>query len=108
MSSNRHHTGAKRGWREVLKILYGNVSEHRVTAIAAGVTYFALLAVFPFVGSIVAVYGLFADVSALGSHLDSMSSFLPGGAIEIVGDQLKRAAESGKTSLGLAFVISTA
>ncbi len=35
-----------RGWREVMRILYGHVSEHRLTAIAAGVTYFALLACF--------------------------------------------------------------
>jgi membrane protein len=96
--------GAGRGWREVLKLLYGNVSEHRVTAIAAGVTYFALLAIFPFIGSIVAVYGLFGDVSALGSYLDQLSSVLPGGAIEIVGDQLKRVAEGGRTTLGLAFL----
>src|SRR5438045_3184470 len=70
--------GAERGWREVLKILYGNVSEHRVTAIAGGVAFFALLAIFPFIASIVAIYGLFGDVSALSSHLDQLSSVLPG------------------------------
>jgi membrane protein len=97
-----------RGWREVMRILYGHVSEHRLTAIAAGVTYFALLAMFPYIGAIVAVYGLFGDTAALGSHLDQLASFLPGGAIEIVGDQLKRAAEGGKTTLGFAFLASVA
>src|SRR6185295_4450399 len=88
-----------RGWREVMRILYGHVSEHRLTAIAAGVTYFALLAMFPFIGAIVAVYGLFGDTATLGAHLDQLGSFLPGGAIEVVGDQLKRAAEGGITTL---------
>jgi membrane protein len=101
-------TGSNRGWREVLRIFYGNFSEHRVTAIAGGVTYFALLAIFPFIAAIVAIYGLFGDVGALGSHLDQMSSFLPGGAIEIVGDQLKSVVAGGKTSLGFAFFISLA
>lgn len=101
-------TGAHRGWREVLRIFYGNISEHRVTAIAGGVTYFALLAIFPFIAAIVSIYGLFGDVGALGSHLDQMSSFLPGGAIEIVGDQLKRVTAGGKTTLGFAFFISLA
>src|SRR3954462_2130859 len=101
-------TKIDRGWREVMRILYGHVSEHRLTAIAAGVTYFALLAMFPFIGAIVAVYGLFGDTAALGAHLDQLASFLPGGTIEIVGDQLKRAAEGGKTTLGLAFVVSVA
>ena len=97
-----------RGWQEVMRILYGHVSEHRLTAIAAGVTYFALLAMFPFIGAIVAVYGLFGDTAALSSQMDQLTSFLPGGAIEVVGDQLKRAAEGGKTTLGVAFLISVA
>jgi membrane protein len=95
-----------RGWREVLRILYGHVSEHRITAIAAGVTYFALLAIFPFIGAIVAVYGLFGDTAALSSQMDQLAAFLPGGAIEVIGDQLKRAAEGGKATLGAAFLIS--
>jgi membrane protein len=99
---------AERGWREVLRILYGNISEHRLTAIAAGVTYFALLAMFPFVGAIVAIYGLFGDAASLSAHLDQVASVLPGGAIEIIGDQLKRASEGGKTTLSFAFVVSVA
>jgi membrane protein len=97
-----------RGWREIMRILYGHVSEHRITAIAAGVTYFALLAMFPFIGAIVAVYGLFGDIAALSSQMDQLAEFLPGGAIEVIGDQLKRAAEGGKGTLGIAFLVSLA
>lgn len=97
-----------RGWREVARVLYGHVSEHRVTAIAAGVTYFALLAMFPFVASIVAIYGLFGDTAALGAQLDQLSAFLPGGAIDVIGDQLKRAASGGKATLSFAFLVSVA
>src|SRR5690242_5770613 len=78
----------ERGWREVLRILYGNVAEHRVTAIAAGVTYFALLAMFPFIAAVVAIYGLFGDAAGLGAQLDQLSFFLPGGAIDVIRDQL--------------------
>lgn len=91
-----------------MRILYGHVSEHRITAIAAGVTYFALLAIFPFIGVLVAVYGLFGDTAVLSSQLDQLASFLPGGAIEVIGDQLKRAAEGGKGTLSIALLISVA
>jgi hypothetical protein len=47
-------------------------------------------------------------VGALGSHLDRLSSFFPGGAIEIVGGQPKRVAAGGKTTLSFAFFISLA
>ena len=99
---------AERGWREIARVLYGNVSEHRVTAIAAGVTYFALLAMFPFIAAIVAIYGLFGDTASVGAHLDQLSSFLPGGALDVVGDQLKRAASGGKATLSFAFLVSVA
>src|SRR4051794_14683679 len=94
----------ERGWRQVLVILYGNLSEHRLTAIAGGVTYFTLLAMFPFIGAIVAIYGLFGDTGSLSAHLDQLSSVLPGGALDIIGDQLKRVAEGGKSTLGFAFL----
>jgi membrane protein len=97
---------AERGWREVARVLYGNVSEHRVTAIAAGVTYFTLLAIFPFVAAIVAIYGLFGDAATLGSQLDQLSYFLPAGAIDVIGSQLTLVASGGKTTLSFALVIS--
>src|SRR4029079_14478830 len=59
-------TKIDRGWREVLRSVSGHVAERRVTPVAAGVTYVALLAMFPFIGAIVAVYGLFGDTAALG------------------------------------------
>jgi len=64
----------ERGWREVFRVLSGNISQHRLTAIAGGVTYFALLAMFPFIGAVVAVYGLFGDAAALGPQLNQLSS----------------------------------
>jgi membrane protein len=99
-------TKVERGWREVAKVLYGNVSEHRVTAIAAGVTYFALLAMFPFIAAIVAIYGIFGDPAALRSHLDQLSALLPGGAINVIADQLELAASGPKTTLSFALVVS--
>jgi membrane protein len=106
-SSPRRQSAEKkveRGWRQVLVILYGNLSEHRLTAIAGGVTYFTLLAVFPFIGAIVAIYGLFGDTGSLSAHLDQLSSILPGGALDVIGDQLKRVAQGGQSTLGLAFL----
>jgi len=56
----------------------------------------------------VAIYGLFGDPAAVGAQLDQLSSFLPGGALDVVGDQLKRAASGGKATLSLAFLVSVA
>lgn len=89
-------------------LLYGAIGEHRVVSIAAGVTFFALLAIFPAVAALVSIYGLFADPVTLQSDLNDLSSLLPGGAIEVVGDQLQRVLSQGRSALGATFAISLA
>jgi len=63
------------------------------------VTFCCLLAVFPAVGAIVSLYGLVADSSTIRNTLDSLSSFLPAGALEIVGDQIQRVTAAGASTL---------
>jgi len=73
---------------------------------AGGVTFFVLLAMFPAIAALVSVYGIFSDPATIGTHLDDLSSFMPGGAIEVIGDQLGRVASGGKTTLGATFLFT--
>jgi membrane protein len=92
-----------RGWKDILLRIYHNLSEHRVVAIAAGVTFYVLLAIFPAIAAMVSLYGLFADPKTIGDHLTSASSFLPGGAVDIIGEQLQRLTAQPNSKLGLTF-----
>ena len=99
---------ARRAWFEVIRLFYSAIGKHRVVSIAAGVTFFALLAIFPAIAALVAIYGLFSDPATIQGHLNELSSLLPGGAIEIIGDQLQRVASGGTTALGATFLVSLA
>lgn len=101
-------TKARCAWIEVARLLYGAIGQHRVVSIAAGVTFFVLLAIFPAIAALVSVYGIFLDPGTICSHLDDLSSVLPSGAIEVIGDQLGRVASGGKTTLGLTFLFTLA
>ena len=68
-------------------------------------TYYSILAIFPAIAALVALYGLFADPTAIAQHLDQLAGFLPGGAIDIAREQLTRVASKGTQTLGLTFVI---
>src|SRR2546427_11366051 len=92
-----------RGWRDVFMRVYRNVETNRVIIVAAGVSFYSLLAIFPAIAAMVAIYGLFADPATISSHLDSASGLLPGGAIEIIRDQLTRTASRGAGTLGFTF-----
>ncbi len=97
-----------RGWIEIGKRVYSNFSDHRILALAAGMTYYSLLAIFPALAALVAIYGLFADPASITRHLDEVSGVLPGGAIEVAKQQLTRVASHGSHTLGWTFIIGLA
>jgi membrane protein len=93
-----------RGWLEILKRLWRSFTKDRVLALAAGVTFYAILAIFPAIAALVSLYGLFADPKTIASQLDLMSGVLPGGGLDVLRDELTRVASSGNRSLGFAFL----
>ncbi len=94
------------GWKDVLLRVFRDISEDRILLIAAGVTYYAILALFPGIGAIVAIYGLFADPSSIAAHLDTLSGVAPAGAVGVLREQLMRLAHQNRAALGLSFAIS--
>ncbi len=95
-----------RGWRDVLWRTAREFSDDKIPAVSGGVTYFALLALFPAIGVFVSLYGLFADVGHVRDQLDQMALFVPPDVLALVGDQMARLAQARGGSLSLAFVIS--
>ena len=94
-----------KGWKDVLLRVYANISAHRILALAAGMTYYSILAIFPAIAALVALYGFFSDPMTIARHLDQLGGFLPGGAIDIAKEQLTRVASKGTQTLGLTFAI---
>ena len=97
-----------KGWKDILFRVYSNVGDHRILALAAGMTYYSLLAIFPALAALVAIYGLFADTGTIAKHLDQVSGFIPSGAIEVAREQLTRVVSKGNQTLGLTSVIGLA
>ena len=94
-----------RGWKDILLRVYDNIGRDRVITIAAGVTFYSVLALFPAIAALVSLYGLFADPATIGSHLDSLSGVTPGGGVEVISDQLKRLTSQPNGALGFATII---
>ena len=85
--------------------MYAGISDDRILANAAAVTFYALLALFPAIAALVSIYGLFADPASIQQQLDSVSGVLPGGAVDVIRDQLNRLAAQPRGTLGVSFVI---
>src|SRR5690242_3622872 len=54
-----------RGWKDILWRVYEGISDDRILANAAAVTFYALLALFPALAALVSIYGLFADPASM-------------------------------------------
>lgn len=93
-----------RGWKDILWRVYEEFGKDRIMAVAAGVTYYALLAIFPAITALVSIYGLFTDPATIEGHLNALSGVLPGGALAIIGEQVKRISAQGGGTLGFGLI----
>ena len=83
--------------------LYAKINDNRLLAVAAGVVFYEILALFPALTALVSVYGFFADASNIDQQVSAqLSGVLPGGAVDILHEEIKRLAASPQ-QLGLSF-----
>lgn len=74
--------------------------------LAAGVAFYAMLAIFPIIIALVTIYGLVADPSHVAGQLEPVAKVLPGEAANLLTDQLSAVAGASGGSLTLGLVIS--
>lgn len=88
------------GWRDILMRTYTEFSDDRLMLVAAGLTFYVLLAIFPALSALVSIYGLFADPATVAEHLDTLEGIVPAGGMDILGETMTRLASQGTTTLG--------
>jgi membrane protein len=93
------------GWKDVLWRVYASVNDNRLLAVAAGVVFYSLLAIFPAVAAFVSLYGLVADASTIDAHLSLASGVLPAGAVDLLYEQITMLTSKGDARLSLGFLI---
>jgi membrane protein len=94
-----------RGWADIFWRVFWAISENRILSTSGGVAFFALLAIFPGIGAMVSLYGLFSDATTIGQHITLLGGILPFGVLEIVAEQIRLVVEQQNETLGAAFVV---
>ena len=94
-----------KGWKDVALRIYQGISEDRILALAAGVAFYVLLALFPGIAGLIALYGLYADASTISQHLDILAGVLPEGGLQLIREQIERLAAQPPQRLGIATII---
>ncbi len=97
-----------KGWMDVLWRIYNQLQNDRLLAVAAGVVFYMLLALFPALTALVSLYGLVSDPAEINAQLSLLAGVVPNDVVAIIRDQVTRVSEARSGSLGLGFLIGIA
>ena len=79
-----------------------------VTIVAAGIAFYAVLAVLPALFIAVSLYGLFTDIGEAERQIDAVLKVFPGSAAQIVDTQMRAIANASHVNLSFGFFVSLA
>ena len=94
------------GWKDVAWRTVAEISRDQLPRVAAGVTFYTLLAIVPALAVFVSLYGLFADITQVQTQLDQLARVVPSDVVNILGEQMRRLAVERRANLSLAFAFS--
>jgi membrane protein len=90
----------------VLKRVKAEVKDDNVGLLAAGVAFYAMLAIFPAIIAVVTVYGMVADPDQVKTQIGEFAKSLPSGADELLTNQLTNVVNAGRQALSIGLVLS--
>jgi membrane protein len=99
---------ARKSWPQILGAVWAEMSRDNVSMMAAGVAFYALLAIFPGLSAAISLYGLVADPAAIEQHLASLAGVLPAEALKLISDQVHALVSAPPGKLGIGLVVSLA
>jgi membrane protein len=91
-----------RGWKDIAFRTYQETQDDRLLALAAGVAFYSLVALFPAIAAGVSSYALFADSGTIAKHLSLAAGIFPAELLGILRDEITRigARSDGKLTFG--------
>ncbi len=89
------------GWFETAKTIYVEADRKKLMLVAAGVAFYGLLGLFPGIGALMALAGIFVDPQDVASTLGTLDDMLPPDAASIITGQAEQVASSPGDGLGL-------
>jgi membrane protein len=94
-----------RGWKDILIRAYYEIQDDRLLALAAGVVFYSLVALFPAIAAGVSSYALFANASTVANHLSVLSDIVPSGTLDLLRNEIERIASRSDGKLTVGFLL---
>jgi membrane protein len=96
----------KRGWFQIAKRGWAEAKADQVPLLAAGVAFYAFMAIFPAMIAVTLLYGLFADPATIADQVDAAGGALPDDVRALIVEQLRNLATTQRTGAGIGAILS--
>jgi membrane protein len=93
--------------RQVVLGVVRDIGDKNLGLIAAGVAFYAMLAIFPGIAALIALWGLMSDPQVLIDQLDAIESILPPDVVRLIASQINALSNASGDQLGWAGLLST-
>ncbi|MEZ4267917.1 MAG: YihY/virulence factor BrkB family protein [Myxococcota bacterium] len=94
-----------RGWRDILVRVFRRLGDDHVDIVAAGVTFYAFLALVPALVALVSLYGIVSDPFDVHDQVGALRRFLPYDVRKILLEQLDAIVRRPGSQLGAGLVV---
>lgn len=92
------------GWLDILTRTKQQIAEDNLSIVAAGVAFYAFVAIVPALAVVIALYGWFADPTQIHAHITALARFLPADVLPLLTEQMARIT-SDNTSAGISAAV---
>lgn len=97
-----------RGMSAAIWRYYRRIEQAEIDLIAAGVAFYAFLAIFPAAAAVIAIWGFVSNAEVIRQEVELLSRFVPAEAFTLISDQVEALLLLNTGNLGIATLVSTA
>ena len=95
-----------RGWKQVLRRTLAEMISDRMSLAAAGCAFWATLALFPAISTLISVYGLAFDPATVEPQLQVLARLLPPAAFSLIDARVQQLVSQPRGTLTFSLVLS--
>ncbi|MGI8599325.1 MAG: YihY/virulence factor BrkB family protein, partial [Chitinophagaceae bacterium] len=88
------------GWKKILLRVKDRIEENNLTIVAAGVAFYAFLAIFPALLALISVYGLAVNSQQIEKQISQISGMVPEEAFSIIEKRIENLVSTQGSTLG--------
>lgn len=95
-----------KAWIQIVKRIWVMAGFHNISLLAAGVAFFAFLAITPLIAATVMIYGLVGDPETVSRQMRRIVTVVPAEAAAVIEDQLLGVVTTSSGVTGIALIVA--